>query len=177
MNKSFKGEYISFFMRLIKRLFPLILTVVFVFIKIYYGRLFSGNLAEYRIHASIILVIGFIYGVYYQMNRLRTVINEIIFSENNFQVIGEDFSSRFEDNLDLNKLIIEIQEEELGKNKVRYCLEIYYDDKYYYLNKFNDWKYSTLAEIVDEYQLRTGKTVHGNLYYSELVKDRQLNAA
>lgn len=177
MTKSFKGEYISFYMRLIKRLVPLILTVVFVFIKIYYGRLFSGSLINYRIHFSIVLIMAFIYGVYYQMNRLRTVINEIVFSENNLQIIGEDFNSRFEDNLDLNKLIIEIQEEELGKNKVRYCLEIYCDDKYYYLNKFNDWKYSTLAEIVNEFQLRTGKNVHGSVYYPELVKDKQLNVA
>lgn len=177
MNKIFKGEYIPFYIRLFKRLLPVISLLIFAFFKIYYGRTFSGSLANYRIHFSILVIICFLYGIYYHTNRIRTVVNEICFSNDRLQIIGHDFNSKLEDSLDLNKLIIEIQEEELGKDKIRYCLEIYFDDKYYYLNKFNDWKYSTLAEIVDEFKSRTGKTVAGSQYYSELVKDKQLNAA
>lgn len=177
MNKTFKGEYIPFYIRLFKRLAPLILLMVFAFFKIYYGRTFAGSLTDYRIHFSLLLIVSFLYGIYYHINRIRTVVNEICFAYDKLQIIGHDFNSKLEDSLDLNKLIIEIQEEELGKNKVRYCLGVYFDDKYYYLNKFNDWKYSTLAEIVYEYKSRTGKTVAGSQYYFELVKDKQLNAA
>ncbi len=177
MNQTFKGEYIPFYIRLIKRLAPVILVLVLAFFKIYYGRTFTGSLANYRIHFSILVIICFLYGIYFHTNRIRTVVNEIVFSNDTLQIIGHDFNSKLEDSLDLNKLIIEIQEEELGKNKVRYCLEIYFDDKYYYLNKFNDWKYTTLADIVDEYKTRTGKTVAGSQFYPELVKNKQLNAA
>lgn len=33
-----------------------------------------------------------------------------------------------------------MQEEALGRNKTRYCLEIYFDEKHYYLTKFNGWQ-------------------------------------
>lgn len=177
MNKTFKGEYIPFYIRLFKRLTPLILLMFFAYFKIYYGRTFAGSLADYKIHFSILLIICFLYGIYFHTNRIRTVVNVISFSNDTLQIIGHDFNSKLEDSLNLNRLIIEIQEEELGKNKVRYCLEIYFDDKYYYLNKFDDWKYSTLAEIVDEYKSRTGKSVAGDQYYSKLVKNKQVNAA
>jgi hypothetical protein len=42
------------------------------------------------------------------------------------------------------------------------------DDKYYYLNKFNDWNYETLPEIADTFKEITGKTVSGYQNYSEL---------
>ena len=106
-----------------------------------------------------------------QINRLRTIVNEIRFTENNLQILGHDFSKKFEDKLLLDKVMIEIQEEEQGKKNVRYCLEIYAEDKYYYLNKFNDWNYQTLAQIVDEFKIRTGKNVSGNKLYQELNKN------
>jgi hypothetical protein len=168
MSKSFKGKYIPFLERLAKRLAPVILLLLFVLFKIYYGRSFSGNLAHYRIYFLIFVIICLLIGIYYHTDKIRTVVNEIRFSDNKLHIIGQDFNSKYEDNLDINKVIIEIQEEELGKNKSRFCLEIYSDDKYYYLNKFNDWQYATLAEIVDEYKLITGQTVSGMEFYPQL---------
>ncbi len=64
--------------------------------------------------------------------------------------------------------MLEIQLEELGKNKTRLCLEIFSDEKYYYLNKFNDWKHETLIEIVDEFNLKTNNSATGMDLYSQL---------
>jgi len=168
MNKSFKGEFIPFYIRLAKRLAPVILLVIFLIFKIYYGRFFSQGLANYRTYFLLLVIVCFLIGVYYHTDKIRTVVNEIRFTDNKLQIIGQDFNSKYEDNLDINKTMIEIQLEEIGKNKTRYCLEIYCDEKYYYLNKFNDWKYITLAEIVDEYKLKTGKSVSGMDLYSQL---------
>ena len=114
------------------------------------------------------MIIAFFIGVYFHIDKIRTIVKEVRFIDDKFLIIGHDFNRHFEVNYDLNKMVIEIQSEELGKNKIQYCLELYYDDKFYYLNKFNDWKYSILIEIIDEYQSRTGKTVNGMEYYSEL---------
>ncbi len=170
MNKSFTGNNIPFHIRLLKRLVLFFLAFILLYIQVTYGRLSKGEWANYRIYWFIFFAICFAIGIYYQINRLRTIVNEIRFSENNLHIIGQDFNSKFEDSLVLNKVIISIQEEELGKNNVRYCLEINSEDKYYYLNKFNDWNYQTLAQIVDEYKTRTGNNISGNDYYKELIK-------
>jgi TM2 domain-containing membrane protein YozV len=172
MNKTFKGEYVSFIVRLAKRLAPVILLLLFALHKIYYGRSFSGALENYRTHFLIVLMICFLYGIYYHTDNIRTVVNELRFSENYIQIIGQDFTSKYEDKLDITTTMLEILEEELGKNKIRYCLEIYSDDKYYYLNKFNDWPYSTLAEIIDHYTLQTGKSVAGMEFYPQLKNSK-----
>lgn len=172
MNKSFKGEYIPFITRLVKRLAPGILIVILALFKLYYGRS-SENLANYRPYFLIFLVICFLIGIYWHTDKIRTVVNEIKFSDDNLHIIGQDFNSKFEDKLNINTVMIEIQEEELGKNKSRYCLEIYSDDKYYYLNKFNDWQYSTLAKIVDEFKLKTGNSVSNMNLYSQLKDIRK----
>ena len=168
MNKSFKGEYIPFYIRLVKRLAPIILLFLIGYIKITYSQAFSGI----RNYFYIFMIICFIIGIYYHTDKIRTIVNEVRFDENKLQIIGQDFNSKYEDNLDLSKTMIEIQLEELGKNKSRYCLEIYCDDKYYYLNKFNDWKYNTLAAIVDEFKLKTGKSVTGMDLYSKLSNSK-----
>ncbi|WP_298120452.1 hypothetical protein [Flavobacterium sp.] len=169
MNKSFKGEYVPFISRLTKRLVPLILIVILALFKLYFGRS-SETLGSYRAYFFIFIVICFIIGIYFQTNKIRTIVNEIKFTDDSLHIIGQDFNSKFEDKLNINKVIIEIQEEELSRNKSRYCLEIYSDDKYYYLNKFNDWKYSTLAEVVDEFKLKTEKLVSNSDLYP-LLKD------
>lgn len=168
MTKSFTGNYVPFYQRLLKRLAPFFLIFILLYFQVTYGRLSKGELGNYRIYWLLFFAVCFAIGLYFQITRLRTIVNEIRFSENSLQIIGQDFSSKFEDILDLNELMIEIQEEDLGKKNVRYCLEIYSDDKYYYLNKFNDWNYRTLAQIVDEYKSRTGKNISGNDYYKEL---------
>ena len=171
MYKSFSGNYIPFYTRLLKRLAPFILVFIIAYLQVTYGRLSRGEMANYRIYWLIFFAICFIIGLYYQITRLRTIVNEIRFNENNLQILGQDFSTKFEDKLILDKVMIEIQEEEQGKKNVRYCLEIYSEDKYYYLNKFNDWNYQTLAEIVDEFKTRTGKNISGNDLYQELIKN------
>ena len=148
MNKSFKGEYVSFAVRLLKRIAPLFLLLLLVIFKLYYGRLAHGNFVQYRVYFLIFMSVCVLIGIYYHTDKIRTVVNEIIFSDTQLHIIGQDFTSKYEDSLDLEKLILEIQSEELGRNKTRYCLEIYADDKYYYLNKFNDWNYKTVIRIV-----------------------------
>lgn len=172
MTKSFKGEYIPFSVRLAKRLAPVILLLLFVLFKVYYGQTFSGHLAHYRTYFLIFLAVCFLIGIYFHTNKIRTVVNEIRFTDSNIHIIGQDFTSKYEDSLDITKTMLEIQEEQLSKNKTRYCLEIYCDNKYYYLNKFNDWQYSTLAEVIDEYKLITGKSVAGMMLYSQLKESK-----
>lgn len=172
MNKTFKGEYIPFIIRLVKRLIPVILIVLLALFKLYYGRS-SEHFAGYRNYYLLFLVVCFLIGIYFHTDKIRTVVNEIKFSDGSLHIIGENFNSKFEDKLNINKVMIEIQEEEISKHKSRYCLEIYSDDKYYYLNKFNDWQYSTLAEIVDEFKLQTGKPITNMDLYSQLKDYRK----
>jgi thiamine biosynthesis protein ThiC len=63
------------------------------------------------------MIICFIVAMYYHTNKIRTIVNEVRFDENKLQIIGQDFNSKYEDNLDLSKTMIEIQLEELGKTK------------------------------------------------------------
>ncbi len=102
MNKSFKGEYIPFVKRLAKRLTPAILIVIIAVFKLYYGRS-SENLASYRTYFLIFLVICFLIGIYWHTDKIRTVVNEIKFSDNNLCIIGRDFNSKFEDKLNVIK--------------------------------------------------------------------------
>lgn len=164
MNKSFKGNYIPFYTRLVKRLVPHFLLMLYVILKITYNKSFS----DIRIYFYIVIGLAFIYGIYYQTDKIRTIVNEIKITDTTLHIIGQDFNAKYEDHLDLTKTMLEIQLEELGKNKTRLCLEIFCDEKYYYLNKFNDWKYETLVEIVDEFNLKTNNSATGMDLYSQL---------
>ena len=164
MNKSFKGNYIPFYTRLVKRLVPHFLLMLYVILKITYNKSFS----DIRIYFYIVIGLAFIYGIYYQTDKIRTIVNEIQITDTTLHIIGQDFNAKYEDHLDLTKTMLEIQLEELGKNKTRLCLEIFCDEKYYYLNKFNDWKYETLVEIVDEFNLKTNNSATGMDLYSQL---------
>ena len=164
MGKSFKGEYIPFYTRLVKRLVPHFLLMLYVILKITYTKSFS----DIRIPFYIVIGLCFIYGIYYHTDKIRTIVNEIKITDTTLHIIGQDFNAKYEDSLVLNKTMLEIQLEELGKNKTRLCLEIFSDEKYYYLNKFNDWKYETLIEIVDEFNLKTNNSATGMDLYSQL---------
>ncbi|MEN9656241.1 MAG: hypothetical protein RL311_1202 [Bacteroidota bacterium] len=164
MDKSFKGNYIPFYTRLVKRLVPHFLLMLYVILKITYNKSFS----DIRIYFYIVIGLAFIYGIYYQTDKIRTIVNEIKITDTTLHIIGQDFNAKYEDHLDLTKTMLEIQLEELGKNKTRFCLEIFSDEKYYYLNKFNDWKYETLVEIVDEFNLKTNNSATGMDLYSQL---------
>lgn len=164
MNKTFKGKYIPFYTRLVKRLVPHFLLMLYAILKIARNKSFS----DIGIYFYIVIGLAFIYGVYYQTNKIRTIVNEIQITDTTLHIIGQDFNAKYEDQLDLTKTMLEIQLEELGKNKTRLCLEIFSDEKYYYLNKFNDWKYETLIEIVDEFNLKTNNSATGMDLYSQL---------
>lgn len=164
MNKTFIGKYIPFYKRLIKRLVPHFLLMLYAILKITNNKSFS----DIRIYFYIVIGLAFIYGIYYQTDKIRTIVNEIQISDTTLYIIGQDFNSKYEDHLDLTKTMLEIQLEELGKNKTRICLEIFSDEKYYYLNKFNDWKYETLIEIIDEFNLKTNNSATGMDLYSQL---------
>ncbi len=168
MNKSFKGKYIPFYTRLIKRLVPHFLLMLYAILKITHNKSFS----DIRIYFYIVIGLAFIYGIYYQTDKIRTIVNEIQITDTTLHIIGQDFNAKYEDHLDITKTMLEIQLEELGKNKTRFCLEIFSDEKYYYLNKFNDWKYETLIEIVDEFNLKTNNSVTGMDLYSQLQNSK-----
>ena len=164
MNKTFKGKYIPFYTRLVKRLVPHFLLMLYAILKIARNKSFS----DIRIYFYIVIGLAFIYGIYYQTDKIRTIVNEIKITDTTLHIIGQDFNAKYEDHLDITKTMLEIQLEELGKNKTRLCLEIFSDEKYYYLNKFNDWKYETLIEIVDEFNLKTNNSATGMDLYSQL---------
>ena len=164
MDKSFKGNYIPFYTRLVKRLVPHFLLMLYVILKITYNKSFS----DIRIYFYIVIGLAFIYGIYYQTDKIRTIVNEIQITDTTLHIIGQDFNAKYEDHLEITKTMLEIQLEELGKNKTRFCLEIFCDEKYYYLNKFNDWKYETLVEIVEEFNLKTNNSATGMDLYSQL---------
>ncbi|MGC4039774.1 MAG: hypothetical protein QM710_02990 [Flavobacterium sp.] len=168
MSTSFKGEYVPFYIRLLKRLAPLFLIIFICLFRLHYGRS-AEKIIWFRPYFYGFIAICIPIGIYYHTNKIRTIVNEVRLSGMHFHIIGQDFYSRYEDTLDISKTILEIQQEEIGKNKTRYCIEIFSDGKYYYLNKFNDWEYKTLAAIVDEFQSKTGKIVNGMEFYDQLA--------
>lgn len=164
MNKTFKGDFVPFYLRLFKRLAPMFLVMFFLAFKVTYSHTFDG----FRNYFYVFMFVCLLIGIYFHTDKIRTIVNEVTFMDNKLEIVGQDFNSRYFDSLDLSKTLLEIQLEELGKNKTRICLELYSDDKYYYLNKFNDWDYTTLASVVDEFKLRTNKFVPGIELYSQL---------
>jgi hypothetical protein len=164
MNKTFKGDFVPFYLRLFKRLAPVILVFFFLGFKVTYSHTFDG----FRNYFYVFMLVCLLIGIYFHTDKIRTIVNEVTFVDRKLEIVGQDFNSRYFDSLDLSKILLEIQLEELGKNKTRICLELYSADKYYYLNKFNDWDYATLAGVVDEFKLRTDKFVPGIELYSQL---------
>ena len=164
MNKTFKGEFVPFYLRLFKRLAPVFLVFFFLGFKVTYSHTFDG----FRNYFYVFMLVCLLIGIYFHTDKIRTIVNEVTFVDNKLEIVGQDFNSRYCDSLELSKTLLEIQLEELGKNKTRICLELYSDDKYYYLNKFNDWDYTTLATVVDEFKLRTDNFVPGIELYSQL---------
>jgi hypothetical protein len=166
MTISFNGEYVSFWTRLIKKLSPIVLILAVLFLKIKYGRTFSGNYAAYKIYFYIFGVVCFLIGLYYHIRDIRTVVTEVRIFDDKFQVLGFDFNSKFDDTLNINEILFELKEKE--KTKQPY-IEIYSNDKYYYINSYSDWKKETLAKLICEYKTRSGKTIFGIEAFPELI--------
>jgi hypothetical protein len=94
-------------------------------------------------------------------------VTEVRFTDDKFQVLGLDFNSKFEDNLNIDQTSFEIKEKE--KSKQLY-IEIFSNDKYYYINNYSDWKKETLAELINEYRNRSERTIYGIELFPELIK-------
>jgi hypothetical protein len=167
MTISFKGQQVSFWIRLIKKLGPIVLVLGFLFFKVKYGKTFSGDLGEYKIYFYIFGIICFLIGIYYHIRDIRTVVTEVRFIDDKFQVLGLDFNSKFEDTLKIDQTSLEIKEKE--KSKQLY-IEIFSNDKYYYINNYSDWKKVTLVELINEYRNRSERTIYGIELFPELIK-------
>ncbi len=85
MNKTFKGKYIPFYTRLVKRLVPHFLLMLYAILKIARNKSFS----DIRIYFYIVIGLAFIYGVYYQTNKIRTIVNEIQITDTTLHIIGK----------------------------------------------------------------------------------------
>lgn len=155
MTKSFKGEQVSFWTRLVKKMGPIILVLVVLFFKVKYGKTFAE---DSKIYFYIFGIVCFAVGIYYHVRDIRTVVTEVRFMDKKFQVLGLDFNSKFDDTLNIDDTILEIKQKEKSE---KLYIEIFSNDKYYYINNYSDWKKETLIDIIREYKERTGKTVYG----------------
>ncbi len=177
MNTSYKGNITTFGFRFYRSilLLPLSFAAIYYFLNY---RFANYDIPENYKIMLYILVLGLAcYGIYYKSQRTRTVINELVFTENMLLLKGFDYNKKFEDKFSLDQILIELQQENLGKEKYRYCLELYSNDKYYYINKFNDWNYNTLKSVIDQYHLQTGRQISGMQFYTDLTNiQRQIVA-
>jgi|GEM_PF-6944245 len=162
MTVSFKGEKISFWSRLLKKIAPVILVLAIFYFRITNNQNYSDN---YKLTFYILGVIAIVIGCYYHVRDIRTVVTEVRFFEDKFQVLGLDFNSKFDDTLNINETTIEIKQKEKSE---RLYLEIFSDFKYYYINSYSDWSRETLINLVKEYQKRTNKTIFGEDLMPEL---------
>ena len=156
MKTTFKGEYVSFWIRLIKKLAPIVLLLLLVFLKVEYGKRLS-NISEYRMHIYIFMIVCFVFGLFYHIRDIRTVVTEVSFLNEKLQIRGYDFNSTFEDTLDIDKVFLDVKE----KNKSHLYIEIFSGDKYYYLNNYSDWQRQTLIAFLNEYKLKSKKIITG----------------
>lgn len=152
---TFKGEKVSFWVRLIKKMGPILLVFIVLYLRVKYGKTFAE---EYKIYFYIFGILCLIIGFYYHIRDIRTVVTEIRFDNEKIQIIGLDFNSNFNDMLNINNTRIEVKQKE--KTEKLY-LEIFSDNKYYYINNYSDWKRETVVDIVKEYRKRTVLTVYG----------------
>jgi hypothetical protein len=155
MTISFKGEQVSFWIRLIKKLGSIVLILAFLFFKVKYGKTFSE---DYKTYFYIFGIVCFIIGLYYHIRDIRTVVTEVRFFDEKLQVIGLDFNSKFNDTLNINETSLEIKQKEKSE---KLYIEIFSNDKYYYINSYSDWNTETLKNIIREYRKRTQRTVYG----------------
>lgn len=167
MTISFKGQQVSFWIRLIKKLGPILLVLIFLFFRVKYGKAFSGDLAVFKTYFYFFGIICFLIGLYYHIRDIRTVVTEIRFFDDKFQVLGLDFNSKFEDTLEIDQTALEIKEK--VKSKKLY-IEVFSNDKYYYINSYSDWEKDTLIELINEYRRRSERTIYGIEFFPELIK-------
>jgi hypothetical protein len=163
MTISFKGEQVSFWIRLIKKLGPIVLVLGILFFRVKYGKTFSE---DSKIYFYIFGVICFFIGLYYHIRDIRTVVTEVKFIDDKFQVLGLDFNSKFNDSLKINDTTLEIKQKEKSE---KLYIEIYSNDKYYYINSYSDWNKETLIDIIKEYRKRTDRTVYGIDLIPEII--------
>ena len=155
MTLSFTGAPISFWERLIKKLGPIVLILAALFIKVKFGKTFSE---DHKIYFYAFGIVCFFIGLFYHIRDIRTVVTEVKFFDDKLQVRGLDFNSKFDDTLNINDTTLEIKQKEKSE---KIYLEVYSNDKYYYINSYSDWDKTTLVEILNEYRKRTNRTIYG----------------
>ena len=167
MTTTFKGEYVSFWIRLAKKYIPLILLMVFISFKIEYGKPMFTN---YKIYWYSFIAICFIIGIYYNIRDIRTVVTEVTFVDDRILISGNDFNKKFKDNLKVDETLIEIKQKE--NNKFKIYLEIYSNDKYYYINSYSNWSNQTLVNLINEYKSKTAAKITGMEFFSRLIESK-----
>ncbi|NMH26482.1 hypothetical protein [Flavobacterium silvaticum] len=171
MEISFKGRPSSYNFRFLRSLLIIPLGFAISYLYLFQGKFADQLSFNLKIIILVIFLITACYGIYYQSQITRTVINEVKFTNDTIELIGLDYNKFFKDIFPISDVVLEIQKEDLGKNHHRYCIEFYYDNKYYYINKFNDWSYKNLKAIVDQYKKETQKEVMGMRFYTNLTNE------
>jgi hypothetical protein len=156
---------------MIRRLIPMCLIVVVVYLRITYGRAFWHE-NNFRMYFLIFMGVCFIVGVVFNINQVRTWVNEVQFADDKVIIVAYDFNTRLEEKFDVSKTAMELK---LDPTKKRYYLEISSNERYYYINKSFNWKNSTLIDIIDDYRSRSNRTIFGIEMYPELVAQRDKN--
>lgn len=90
---------------------------------------------------------------------------KVTFFDDKIEISGLDFNSSFRDILSIDETLLEIKQKE---NNERLYIEIYSNDKYYYINSYSDWNKQTMVRLIDEYKSRTDKMVFGGDYLLKL---------
>ncbi|AWA30367.1 hypothetical protein HYN48_09850 [Flavobacterium magnum] len=159
MAVIFKGEYVSFQIRLIKKVASILPILIIVFLKINYddsNMIFAG----YQNYLNLFLVACFFFGMYYHVRDIRTVVTEVTFSEDKLQVSGYDLNRKFEDTLAVNHTFIEIK----SRSKSHLYIEIFADGKYFYINNYSRWENTVMSELLQEYRRRCDNKITGHSF-------------
>lgn len=152
---TFKGEQISFWTRFLKKFTPIVLLLAFLSFRIYSNDRYSEN---HKFYFYIFIGLCFLVGLYYHVRDIRTVVTEVRIFEDKFQVLGLDFNKKFNDVLLTKETSIELKQKEKSD---KIYLEIYSNDKYYYINNYSDWDKETLVALLREFKNRTNRTIFG----------------
>lgn len=166
MTKSFKGKYVSFWERLFKKLAPIILMLLVLAFQIEYRR--KPMFADYKLYWYVFIIACFLIGLFYHIRDIRTVVTEVSFTDDNLQVSGLDFNSKFQDILNVNDTLLEIKQKENKESRI--YIEIYSNDKYYYVNSYSDWQNETMVDLINEFNSRTTGRVTGMELFPLLVR-------
>lgn len=162
---TFIGKQISFWSRFLKKITPIVLLLAFLTFRIYSNERYSEN---NKFYCYIFIAVCFLVGLYYHVRDIRTVVTEVRIFDDKFQVLGQDFNKKFKDVLLIKETSIELKQKEKSD---KIYLEIYSNDKYYYINNYSDWDKETLVALLREFKNRTNRTIFGIALLPEVDKN------